>query len=102
MQVFGKAPGAAWLIRLVVLSVTLAVTSVGLAVVRAQQPGPNVNIVSGTSLPDGDPYLQRQNEPSAAVSTRNPLHILAGANDYRTVDIPGLPEDKHTGDAWLG
>src|SRR4051794_37489565 len=34
----------------------------------AQVPGPNVNMVSGTTLPDGDPYLQRQNEPSAAVS----------------------------------
>ncbi|MDA2936760.1 hypothetical protein MYX75_00645 [Acidobacteria bacterium AH-259-A15] len=36
-------------------------------------PGPNVNMVSGTVLPTGDPYLQRQNEPSIAVSTRNPL-----------------------------
>ena len=29
-----------------------------------------------------------QNEPTVAVSTRNPLHLLAGANDYRTVDLP--------------
>ncbi|MBI4916303.1 MAG: right-handed parallel beta-helix repeat-containing protein [Acidobacteria bacterium] len=64
--------------------------------------GPNVNMVSGTTWPDGDPFLQRQNEPSIAVSTRNPLHLLAGANDYRTVDLPGLPEGKETGDAWLG
>lgn len=64
--------------------------------------GPNVNMVSGTTWPDGDPYLQRQNEPSIAVSTRNSLHLLAGANDYRTVDLPGLPEGKETGDAWLG
>jgi hypothetical protein len=47
--------------------------------------GRNVNMVSGTTLPGGDPYLQRQNEPSIAASTRNPLHLLAGANDYRTV-----------------
>ena len=28
-------------------------------------------------FPDGDPFLQRQNEPSIAVSTRNPLHCSA-------------------------
>lgn len=64
--------------------------------------GRNVNMVSGQTLPNGDPYLQRQNEPSVAASTRNPLHLLAGANDYRTVDIPGNFDDGETGDAWLG
>jgi parallel beta-helix repeat protein len=59
-------------------------------------------MVSGTTWPHGDPFLQRQNEPSIAVSTRNSLHLLAGANDYRTVDLPGLPSDRMTGDAWLG
>jgi hypothetical protein len=84
------------------LALAAAVALAGLTFVEAQQVGPNVNIVSGSTLPGGDPYLQRQNEPSGAVSTRNPLHLLAGSNDYRTVDVPGLPEDKHTGDAWLG
>lgn len=75
-----------------------------LAHISAQQivPSTNVNMVAGTTWPDGDPFLQRQNEPSVAVSTRNVLHLFAGANDYRTVDLPGLPADKPTGDAWLG
>ena len=72
--------------------VLVALAGVGVTL-SAQQPqivpGTNVNMVSGTTFPDGDPYLQRQNEPSSAVSTRNPLHILSGVNDYRTVDIPG-------------
>ena len=79
------------------------------ATLPAQQqivPGTNVNMVSGTKFPDGDPYLQRQNEPSSAVSTRNPLHILGGANDYRTVDIPNSVDTLRThlmnSDAWLG
>ena len=59
-------------------------------------------MVSGKSLPNGDIFLQRQNEPSGGISTRNPLHLLAGANDYRTVDLPGLPESQENGDAWLG
>ena len=72
------------------------------ALLQAQIPGRNVNMVSGDKWPDGDPYLQRQNEPSLAASTRNPLHLLGGSNDYRTVDIPGLPNGGETGDAWLG
>jgi photosystem II stability/assembly factor-like uncharacterized protein/uncharacterized protein YjbI with pentapeptide repeats len=71
--------------------------------------GRNVNMVSGTTLPGGDPWLQRQNEPSIAVSSRNPLHLLAGCNDYRTVDmpisegdLPGKGPVNMVGDAWLG
>jgi hypothetical protein len=74
---------------------------------RALIVGRNVNMVSGTKLPFGDPWLQRQNEPSIAVSTRNPMHLLAGANDYRTIDIPDefkLPgiEGVAAADAWVG
>jgi len=72
--------------------------------VGAQVPGDNVNMVSGTEWPGGDPFLQRQNEPSIAVSSVNDLHLVAGANDYRTVDLPqpeGLPGGM-AGDASLG
>ncbi len=66
--------------------------------------GQNVNMVSGTQFPGGDPFLQRQNEPSLAVSSRNSLHLLAGANDYRTVDLPvsDTVPGSLAGDAWLG
>jgi hypothetical protein len=71
--------------------------------------GRNVNMVAGTDFLTGDPYLQRQNEPSIAVSTRNPLHLLSGANDYRTVDmeipaeeLPGVQQGIAAADAWLG
>ena len=67
-----------------------------------QTPGQSVNMVSGTKWPGGDPFLQRQNEPSLAVSTRNPIHLLAGANDYRSVDIPNPNSPDERGDAWLG
>jgi hypothetical protein len=68
-------------------------------------PGQNVNMVSGTQWPGGDPFLRQQNEPSIAVSTRNPQHLLAGANDYRTVDlnlVDTVAIDELDGDAWLG
>jgi hypothetical protein len=67
--------------------------------------GQNLNMVSGTTWPGGDPFLQRQNEPSLAVSSRNLLHLVAGANDYRTVDLPTEPGSVPgtlSGDAWLG
>ena len=73
---------------------------------RGQIAGESVNMVSGTQWPGGDPFLQRQNEPSIAVSSANPQHLLAGANDYRSVDIPdpfkGTEQRKMAGDAWQG
>ncbi len=72
--------------------------------------GPNVNMVGGpaTLTPgpplsiSGDPFLQRQNEPSMACSSRSSITCLAGANDYRLVNIPGAQNSQVTGDAWLG
>jgi hypothetical protein len=89
--------------RLVLLTVIFASS----AVVHAQFPEQNVNMVSGTQIPGGDPYLRQQNEVSVAVAKdRNVLHLLAAANDYRSVDIPfnasPRPDDEDTGDAWIG
>jgi hypothetical protein len=78
----------------------LALCSVRL-IAQGPTPGQNINMVSDIKWPGGDPFLQRQNEPSIAVSTRNPRHLLAGANDYRTVDLNFLATGE-TGDAWLG
>jgi len=59
-------------------------------------------MVSGTDWTTGDPFLERQNEPSITVSTRNNLHLLAGNNDYRPVDLPGISGIPVNGDTWLG
>ncbi|MFL6438728.1 MAG: putative Ig domain-containing protein [Terriglobales bacterium] len=86
------------------LCLIICVTPLFLAA-QTPTPGQNVNMVSGIDWPWGDPFLERQNEPQMAVSTRNPLHLMAGANDYRTVDInvaDQLPTEQLAGDAWLG
>ena len=83
------------------ISLVAGLTCVQSAWAQGPTPGQNVNMVSGTQWPGGDPFLQRQNEPSIAVSSRNPQHLLAGANDYRTVDLNFLATGE-TGDAWLG
>lgn len=92
-------PRRASFVRL--LSGIIVAAALAFTTISAQIPGRNVNMVAGNTWPDGDPFLQRQNEPSIAASTRNPLHLIAGSNDYRTVDLPGLANDE-TGDAWLG
>src|SRR5579884_237754 len=87
-------------------SLRIALLTSLIAGLYGQVPGVSTNMVTGTQWPTGDPFLQRQNEPSMAVSSRNPLHLLAGNNDYRTVDVP-FPftvdaDSEPTGDAWLG
>lgn len=83
-------------------SIFFVLLSAAIAVAQAPIAGKNVNMVSGTDWTNGDPFLERQNEPSVAVSTRNTMHLLAGNNDYRTVDIPGVSGISEPGDAWLG
>jgi len=92
------------LVRDIVGLVLFAAVGATDATAQAPTPGQNVNMVSGTQWPGGDPFLQRQNEPSIAVSSRNSLHLLAGANDYRTVDLPisDTVPGSLSGDAWLG
>jgi len=88
-----------WQVHAAATGVFLSVAAPG----SPQIPGENVNMVSGTQWPGGDPFLQRDNEPSMAVSSLNVERLLAGANTYRTVDIPFPPAgDTETGDAWLG
>jgi hypothetical protein len=90
-------------VRTVAVLLALAAVLFATPAALAQVAGTNVNMVSGTQWPTGDPFLQRQNEPSMAVSTRNPMHIMAGANDYRSVDLETLLSGgTETGDSWLG
>ena len=53
---------------------TAIASGLALTTISAQMPGRNVNMLSGTTWPDGDPF--------------------------RTVDVPGLGIEEH-GDAWL-
>src|SRR6516162_5489966 len=79
--------------------------------------GQNVNMVAGIgrtrnadgtysySLGDGDPFLTKQNEPSIAVSSLNPLHLLGGANDYRLIPLAQsvvVPGEGAGADSWIG
>ena len=88
MRTAKKAAGS---IVLVAIVLTLA-----MRVLSAQIPGQNINVVST------DPYLQKQNEPSLSLSAVNPCHLVMGANDYRTVNLPGELNDEERHDAWVG
>jgi Putative Ig domain/Galactose oxidase, central domain/Kelch motif len=89
-----------FLVSLIALAFLCAAFTSGPA--SAQTAGQNVNMVSGTGWTNGDPFLERQNEPSLAVSTRNSSHLFGASNDYRSVDLPGLLGIDERGDAWLG
>ncbi len=71
----------------------------GSAQLAPPKVGPNVNMVWGTRFPEGDPFLTKQNEPSIAVSSRNPRHLLAASNDYRQVPVL-TAEGLKGGKAW--
>ncbi len=92
-----KSESASSAVKFLCLSVACAAFHVD-----AQEvfPGPNINMVSGDTWPDGDPFLNKQNEGSMSVSSRNELHVAGGSNDYRTTDLPGLPAGKTIGDSW--
>src|ERR1051326_1616528 len=90
-----------WLLGALFIAGVIALCMPTRAQIQTPVAGRNVNMVSGTNWPGGDPFLQRQNEPSLAVSSRNPFHLLAGANDYRSVDLARTTNGE-TGDAWLG
>jgi len=105
MRRFPPARCLDWFARVLSAAALFAVATVP---ARAQViVGPNVNMGGGPATFDpvtnqivGDPFLQRQNEPSLALSSRNPCHLLAGANDYRAVDVEDAAGE--VGDAWLG
>ena len=75
-----------------IIGALLAFASV--VVSDAQVRGPNRNATSGTAAPDDpdgflktDLFQQRQNESVIVSSTVNAEHLLAAANDYRTIDV---------------
>jgi putative Ig domain-containing protein len=92
-----------------VIVASLADTSVSAQNQPVLLGGRNVNMLGGSQILSIDPFLVRgdvlrrsQNEPSCAISTRNPQHILCGGNDYRMVDVPGVTTTQIIRDAWLG
>ena len=89
----------------------------GHTTLRAQAPPPeqqlivgrNSNMLGGEQILRLNPFEVRgdvlgraDNEPSCAISTRDPNHIMCGANTYRMVDVPGVSATSETRDAWQG
>ncbi len=69
---------------------------------HAPQVGTNVNMVTGTKWPFGDPLLTKQNEIALAKSSINPQRMLGASNDYRLVFDPNEPPNPDGGgDAWI-
>jgi len=87
----------AWRVALIAAAFSLPV---GIVFAAPPAVGPNVNMVTGTQWPEGDPFLTKQNEPSLAISSRNSRHLLAGANDYRLVPV-GIAEALDDPEAWI-
>jgi hypothetical protein len=90
--------------RLILMTIGIAlVLNTPLSAQQANQNIPVLPVIPQQGQLDdewyklGDGYLQRQVEPTIAVSTRNPDHLLSFFNDYRAVDIPndeGLGEEN--------
>ena len=86
--------------------ITLGIVLILNTPVAAQQASQNIPVLpviteAGDDLwyLKGDGYLQRQVEPTIAVSTRNPGHLLSFFVDYRAVDVAddiGLGEETQT------
>ena len=65
--------------RLKLIPALLGALVVTVVTVAQENPliiGPNINMVSGQTWPDGDPFLRQQNEGTVAFSSRNKLHLL--------------------------
>jgi len=76
------------------LNLALLLTVIILYGLRAgTTPGPNVNMFRAQT---GHRrwLLQRQNEPSIAVSTRNASHLWQAANDYRSRGLADFWESR--------
>ena len=109
-QVAGSARRMSFRASILTALAVLLVADLG---AQSQSPeligGRNVNMAGGAQILSMSPYEVRgdvlgraQNEPSCAISTRNPQHVLCGANDYRMVDVPGVTQTQLIRDAWLG
>ena len=74
------------------LVVSLAVAASFHVLVSGQGITQNVNVITGSSDQFiGDEFRQRQVEPSLAISSINPAHMMAAYVDYRTVDFDDDP-----------